>query len=127
MTRSLGRALVALVAALSVAGAGAPLFDQCVSPLEMAAQSPSCCGKTADARLEAPSRDCCGEVALGELEPTSSAGGASHDVPPAGVVTLPLTLLAWLGPTRDGEGSFRRVVERPPDRSPPTDTTVLLL
>lgn len=127
MLRALGRALVALACALAVTGAAAPVLDGCLSPFETAsARRAACCAKSDVAQLEEPARDCCRAAQLGMLDPTS-ATGASPDVPPAAVVTLPASLIAALALPTAATDPFRPTVERPPDRSPPTDTTVLLL
>jgi len=123
----LGRALVALSTTLVLAGGAAHTvhaLDGCKPVLEVAEEMPGCCSAADADRITGADGDCCSSAELGETFATATSS-PTPDVPGAVATVLPLDALVAV--SLGNAGPIHPRDERPPDRTPPTDTTVLLL
>jgi hypothetical protein len=111
---------------LAVSGQTLVGLDECYSRLEVSPRIPGCCAHEEAPTVEDVHRSCCRMpfVTDGEL---SSTTASNPDVARAALAVVH----APIGQLRDSLGpdprGFRPIVERPPDRAPPTRTTVLLI
>jgi hypothetical protein len=123
------RRLVAAVSAVVLTGVMASsvrALDGCKPVLSAEPEAPACCKKDTHDRISDEHRDCCDTAALAEHDPGTTVASPTPDVPGAPVVTLPLALLeAFASP--DSRACLHLARDGPPDRRPPTNTTVLLI
>jgi hypothetical protein len=112
---------------LLVAGQSLVGLDDCYSHLEVAPAIPGCCAHEEEApAVEDVHQSCCKTPFIADQGLSST----TTSTPDIGSASLSLTaavvdgFLASLGPHPSG---FRPILERPPDRAPPTSVTVLLI
>lgn len=123
----LSTVLIAAVV-LATAADAARAADACASVLAKPAEHPACCKDAGALRISAPGENCCAKAEIAAQESAVPGSGAFTDVPPAPAVRLVLRQVAPVHPAARALGLAPRPLglARPPDRRPPTDTTVLL-
>jgi len=125
MLRGSAATLVALATFL-VAGQSLVGLDECYSRLEVDPHIPGCCDHDEAPSVEDVHRSCCRSPFVAELA-SSSTTASTPDVGTAELAVSAAPVASWRESLSADPRGFRPAIERPPDRSPPTTNTVLLI
>jgi len=119
------------VLALSLLGSAAVAptlrnLESCLTQYKDDGTLRSCCKRPKHDQLSRQGRGCCSPTGSDFGDPSVSPS-ASPDVGPCPAVALPL--VAWIGDraSRDQDRYWLQMRDKPPDRAPPTATTVILI
>ncbi len=120
--------VAALLSLMTLAVSGQTLvgLDECYSRLEVAPPIPGCCAHDEAPAVERVHHSCCQRPFVADSSPSSTTASTPEiGGPPLAILHAPLGALhGSQGPDPRG---FRPIVERPPDRAPPTRTIVLVI
>lgn len=111
---------------LMVAGQTLVGLDDCYSRLEVDARVPGCCAHDEVPSVEDVHRSCCQSPFLAD-QTSSSTTTPTPDIAAAALAIVAAPAAELLEGARSDTRGFRSIVERPPDRSPPTSHTVFLI
>jgi hypothetical protein len=109
-----------------VAGQTLVGLDACYSRLEVEPRIPGCCAHDEVPSVEDPHRSCC-RLPFVRDQGLSSTTSSTPDVASAAPTIVGAILAALPRALGADPRGFRPIVERPPDRTPPNDVTVLLI
>ncbi len=117
-----------LVALMTLAVSGQTLvgLDDCYSRLEVTPRIPGCCDHDEVPTIEDVHRSCCRMPFVADESPSSTTA-STPEIPGAELAALFAPVDALRRSLSADPRGFRPIIERPPDRAPPTRTTILLI
>lgn len=129
----MGRPIRLIVTALTLTLVGSAAVattvvnaTNCLAKIRDDGTFPRCCQRPSQDQIGDTRHNCCVEASTDFGDPSATPSFLG-EVPTAPVVALPRLALVDVFAAAAAEARCKPMVERPPDRSPPTGTTVLLI